>query len=434
MHKRLVKSALSKSGSVTNDSFLTDSIALSLRQFHVSLLRAENEAQTSILKNLTRDNQDTTQKLENRYTRAGNDRQFQFTIRRIVHSAPKAQIAGAIDARSLAADSSTIAGQLIRPAYHSQGASGSGVSYRGAIRGNTDAIQGNRGSFQGDRGSFRGDRGAFRDSMGSFQANRNAVRGNIGTIGGIRGGFRGRGNRGEAGESRSRYRGNEGKGQNRKKSELPRVTVGEDGEWMINEPEPEEMIYLSELSEKKKAKKIEYEPCEVSFEALTGSGPALAVGQWGMREVFEERLNRLSPASSEDDGIRRHEMAKELSRGGFVRFRDDEEKNDIIALAQATAERGAKLSEAKGEIVKTTNTDFEPLDENERAQMVADMLKGDYQLTNHGAKEGVLQGLLRNIGRNETYYPKDSNSLAAKVKSMLLDQTRQSRNTNTAGA
>ena len=166
---------------------------------------------------------------------------------------------------------------------------------------------------------------------------------------------------------------------------------------------------------------------EVSTEALTGGGPALLVGEWGMSEVVEETLNRLAPAGLKNDGVRREEeLATKLLRGEFIRFKDDEEKSTVLGMAHRATERGAELrSEEKGEIVEATSPEFEPLEEGSRSQMVDKMLKGAYELAGRREEDGVLQHLLRHTSRNESYYPENGSSLAAKVKSMLQTQTNR---------
>lgn len=263
----------------------------------------------------------------------------------------------------------------------------------------------------GLRGGFRGGSGVGVRG-GGFRGGRGA-RG--GAVGRGRGGLRGRGRGGP-----KRSRGNTGPGE---------------GGFTVEtiEKTPEEIVYMTEKTLREKAVPIPYDLVDVSKEALVGKGPAVIVGQWGMSELVEDTLNRMAPVGLNDAGVRRQDLARELLRGSVVRFKDEEEKNGVLSMAESIATKDAELkSEKKGELIESKFAGFEPFSEDWKFRFSAKMLKGEYDLTGNTGKEGDPQDLLRNTRRNETYLPKDGDSLAARVRSLLAAPSNRPRVKKTA--
>ena len=224
---------------------------------------------------------------------------------------------------------------------------------------------------------------------------------------------------------RGRGRGN-AKGPMRSRG---RIGAGEGGltdETIENTPE--EIAYMTEKTQREKPVPIPCDPADISTDALVGGGPAVIVGQWGMSELVEERLNRMAPAGLNDAGIRRQDLARELLRGSVVRFKDEEEKDSVLAMAESIATKEAELkSEAKGELIESEFAGFEPFGEDWKVRFSANTLKGEYELLGNIGKEGDPQDLVRNTRRNETYLPKDGDSLAARVRSLLAAPSNRPR-------
>ena len=253
---------------------------------------------------------------------------------------------------------------------------------------------------------------------------------------GIRGG-RSRGGKGVRGGAIGRGRGGARGGRDNEKGPRRSRNKAEHGGDSITaetiKNTPQETRYLTEKAQREMAVPIPYNPADISPEALVGGGPAVIVGQWGMSEVVEERLNRLAPTGLTDAGTRRQDLARELLRGNVVRFKDEEEKNDVLAMAESIAIKEAELkSEEKGELIESKFEGFEPFDDEWKVRLLTNMLKGEYRLAEEAAKEGDPPDLVRNTIRNETYLPKNEASLAAKVRSLVGVQSNRPRVKKTA--
>ncbi|KAL9116305.1 MAG: hypothetical protein Q9187_007172 [Circinaria calcarea] len=196
---------------------------------------------------------------------------------------------------------------------------------------------------------------------------------------------------------------------------------------------PQETLYLTEKTQRERAVPIPYDPADISPEDLVGGGPTVIVGQWGMNEVVEERLNKLAPTGLNDAGTRRQDLARELLRGNVVRFKDEEEKNGVLAMAESIATKEAEeKSEEKGKLIESNFEGFEPFDDEWNVRLLSNMLKGEYRLAEETNKEGDPPDLVRNTRRNETYLPKNEASLAAKVRSLVAAQSNRPRVKKTA--
>lgn len=167
--------------------------------------------------------------------------------------------------------------------------------------------------------------------------------------------------------------------------------------------------YLDELREQKRPKAVAYLPAEVNAQTLSGNGPAIPLGGWGMNEIVEEWVSRIAKR-----GERRREdlvmMAEKWNNGSNVDFGGDRERKKQILDA---AEHGVKdNSEEEQEAIA------EKLRERFGRDLAEKVFKGEYVFG--GTKEGgVLNSLARQTTRNASFLPRDEESLAAKVKSLL---------------
>ncbi|KAI9880146.1 MAG: hypothetical protein M1830_005175 [Pleopsidium flavum] len=372
MYKWQVHSAIGRGRPLPTDfSRLADGIAGSLRQFHISSTRAEDEGQHRAANNppSTRGSKrlaETTREIQNLYT--GGKSSAATTASR---SIPQ----GAVDARSLA----------VKP----EGAPL--ISYQ-----TSDVV-------------FRG---------------RGGLRGGLGLRG--RGGFRGRGRGGRGG------RGGGERGDRQKRKGGRGGGEGTGGK-MEFEYTPDESKYMKEKAEKERGSRVPFQPLEVTQDRLRGDGPAVVVGEFGMANIVEEKLDWLAerPIGSYR---RTDELARRLLSGEFVRFESDAEKDAVVKRAETLAvEEGIRLSERKGEVVQPKEAGFEPITEEDRNLLVERLLKGSHEAPGSPPPEdGVLKELLRVTHRNETYLPRDASSLLGKVRGLLPAQT--SRASRPAGA
>lgn len=198
------------------------------------------------------------------------------------------------------------------------------------------------------------------------------------------------------------------------------MTYGDDGiEYHGKDLDPEIKEYLDDQKEESKPKAVAYQPAEITLETLSGNGPAMPLGGWGMNEVVEDWVNRIAKK-----GEKTHEdlamMAQKWSKGETVDFgRDQEIKKRMLDVVEhgirdmSEEEVGAVAEKLRG----TFEKDF--------AEKVLD---GTYVFEGR-KEEGVLGSLARQTTRNSSFLPEDGKSLAAKVKSLLpaesLDGTQK---------
>jgi len=163
------------------------------------------------------------------------------------------------------------------------------------------------------------------------------------------------------------------------------------------------------VRERKRPKAVAYQPAEVTAQTLSGNGPAIPLGGWGMNEIVEEWVGRIGK-----EGERRRDdlalMAEKCNHGSTVDFGGDQETKKQVLDA---AEHGVKdMSEEEQGVVA------EKLRETFGKVFAERVFKGEYVF--EGRKEGgVLDSLARQTTRNASFLPRDGESLAAKVKSLL---------------
>ncbi len=196
---------------------------------------------------------------------------------------------------------------------------------------------------------------------------------------------------------------------------------------------PEELKYMEEKAVKERGTPVLFQLPEVTRDALRGDGPAVVVGEFGMAEVVEEKLQWLAerPAGSY---ARTVELARRLLSGEFIRFEGEPERDAVVKKAEMlVVEEATRLSERKGEVVEPKEAGFEPIAEEDRNLLVEKLLKGNYEIPGSPRQEeGLLKELLRVTNKNETYLPRDGSSLLGKVRGLLPAQT--SRASRPAGA
>ncbi|KAA6415287.1 MAG: hypothetical protein FRX48_00002 [Lasallia pustulata] len=388
MHKWHVSAALGRGRPLSDIVNVTDSIALSLRQFHISALRAQDEqpssSQPSPLSPRRERLQNTTQEIQNLYNRSAARSRYapyrppsnlSHRSIKLDASAPPGP-AAAIDARALASRPTSAPRPL-----------GAAPALRGRSR------VGN--SVRGGRAGGRGGR-----SGGSGRSARE-----------------GRGGRAREEREPRRKRGNDGEAARRDDN-------------AVEYTEAEEK-YLIDKEREAIGRDVPYQVRDVSQESLVAKGPAVLMGEYGMAEMVEERLRLVARKSMMEGMAGRKDVIRRVLAGEFVRFENEQEKEEVLAEVERIGKRGAELrSEEKGEIVEPRATDFAVLEEAERKALVAALLKGEYTVEEEGA-EGLLGHLMRSTSKNETYLPKDGKVLLEKVRT-LLPAAQKSRPAATA--
>jgi len=155
----------------------------------------------------------------------------------------------------------------------------------------------------------------------------------------------------------------------------------------------------------------EYEPpAEISLESLTGYGPRLSVGKFGMVEVVGDRV-RGAVGKLERERERREVLSKAWTEGENYKYRSKDEREAVEHLVQK-AQRGpqGEGEEDKGDLLTS----------EQRDQLVERLFRGSYTI---GGKEGGAFGeLRRKLDVNGSYLPKDGEKLVKKVRALMPGQ------------
>jgi len=160
---------------------------------------------------------------------------------------------------------------------------------------------------------------------------------------------------------------------------------------------------------------------DVSRAALTGQGPALALGPWGMSEVVEERLDKITGNGLIENARRLQELVRNLRNGEYIRFRSDAEKDATLALARTVSEMEADTAtDETGEIVNPAKAGFTAVSEETREKLMRRLLEGGYKMGE--GEEGFVRELLLKLRRNETIRTKQEGAMARKIRSLLPSQ------------
>ena len=164
-----------------------------------------------------------------------------------------------------------------------------------------------------------------------------------------------------------------------------------------------------------------FEVADVSRDALTGQGPAVPLGTWGMSEVVEERLEDITGDKLIENGMRLQELVRKLRNGDYIRFRSDAEKDATLALARTVSEQEADLAtDETGQIVNPGKTTFTPVNEETREKLMRGLLEGGYKMAE--GDEGFVRELLVKLRRNETIGVRQEGAMARKIRSLLPSQ------------
>ncbi|MCJ1320268.1 hypothetical protein MMC15_005606 [Xylographa vitiligo] len=151
--------------------------------------------------------------------------------------------------------------------------------------------------------------------------------------------------------------------------------------------------------------------------ALVGKGPSLALGEWGMSEIVEAKLEQATRDSLIDDEIRPQVLAQRVVNGAWVRFRDDEERDSVAGLAKSRAEQNAVLkSERKGEVVEPFDTTFQTLEPEQTEEITRQLLMGSYD---NGGLPATLKDIEYRLRKSGPVSQQQKDSLIQKVRSML---------------
>lgn len=164
----------------------------------------------------------------------------------------------------------------------------------------------------------------------------------------------------------------------------------------------EEQAYYREKKDAK-VKKLEiYRPAEVTLETLSGMGPRLVLGRWGMEECVVDWVEGAGKERGRREG---------RALGALLGDRVESGKEEKDKRRIESTEGDKQTQEVSGKVVEMLRKGFE-------GRLAERVFKGEYVFEGRD-ENGVLDTLRRQAVRNATYHPKDGASLTEKVRSML---------------
>lgn len=129
-------------------------------------------------------------------------------------------------------------------------------------------------------------------------------------------------------------------------------------------------------------------------------GPATASDEWGMSEMFGERLL----------------LARKLLDREFIQWDSKEQKADVMAVAEKL-KAYRKTNPTEGDKANTTMASGKG---DQQAQaLMQKLFGGNYDKFKRLGEKDVLGHVERYVHRNDSYYPDDEKSLLETVRSIL---------------
>lgn len=164
----------------------------------------------------------------------------------------------------------------------------------------------------------------------------------------------------------------------------------------------EEKQYLEEKKKKESPQMLPFEPVDVNRQTFSGSGPAIAMGEWGMNEALRERLL----------------LAKKHLVGESIQWDSKEQKAEVMTLVEKL--RVVKRTEPAGKKEAEDGKVSPPSDSDLHTEALMQKLFGGiYGKFRPLGQKDVLGHVERYVHRNESYFPDDEISLLDKVRRIL---------------
>jgi len=190
----------------------------------------------------------------------------------------------------------------------------------------------------------------------------------------------------------------------------------------------EEAYYLAK-QEQEKPKPVRYNPEGYDIEKLKQTWPSLPIGGTANVGSILEKLTWMGNrfVSGYDSP---QELAKRIYEGKRVLFTGEEEKNQVMELANEMAvELAKKFPERKGQIVQPEDISFEVISEEDRKILLGKLVSGKCPKL-EAAKLGaspLIADVVRNLRNNETYQTVESAQFMEKLIGSLPSATTSSR-------
>ncbi|EON64228.1 hypothetical protein W97_03458 [Coniosporium apollinis CBS 100218] len=388
---------------------LTDGIAASLRQFHVSSTRCDEERHRKPVDSTESEDRSPSDRAGVRYT----SKNFSLAAKKQLSRAASSEIQGLPINRPTKTPSTP--GRSPRA-----GSDGPSIDLRGMNAGKAPNATISRVlSSPIRRGNLVGgtqlrlsrDQGQGRTSTGvrvaqSIPDGRADRRPPVG-----RGGTRGRAARGGA-------RGGRRGGAARRGAAGGEFDVEEDDksdDRDLSKAWPDGLLkVVLEEYEQSRPKEVQFNPSIANKEELLGLGGATAATPAGAQDLLEERFRLLADRKDMTAFSARHRLAGRLLSGKLVRFRDAEEKEAVLSMANEMAKHGPAID--------ITFAPLADLDPTVRDPLVGSLVGGAYELSDvsGGNKEArTMASVAQHLDKNGTYLGKDRDRLMNVVRGLL---------------
>lgn len=164
-----------------------------------------------------------------------------------------------------------------------------------------------------------------------------------------------------------------------------------------------EQEWVNERAQEKETKPLVYQPSGESKEGLDGLGPGWVSGEWGMRQMLDERVG----------------LAARVLDGEFIQWDSKEQKADVFALVEQL--KGIDDDETK----EGSGSSHEP--DVKTQALMQKLFGGSYALARPQKANDVLGHVARQTVLNESYFPDDGKSLLDKVQSLVVAQQSAGR-------
>ncbi|KAF3482041.1 uncharacterized protein GIQ15_04800 [Arthroderma uncinatum] len=164
--------------------------------------------------------------------------------------------------------------------------------------------------------------------------------------------------------------------------------------------------YQKEMKEKQKRKPVRYNPEPYTVEKLKETWPALAIDGLTNTSTIREKLSwfgdkYVGAVDLPDD------LAKRFYKGERVLFSSETEKAETMEIVKKMAEEHAgRLTERKGEPTEAPSIEFENVNEKEKSDMIASLIRGEYEdpAKVDSQMAPFLTNVMKTLADNHTYH------------------------------
>ena len=154
------------------------------------------------------------------------------------------------------------------------------------------------------------------------------------------------------------------------------------------------------------------------MEELRLDWPATAIDGTGLAESAQQKLEYLAKRLPHGY-LNPQEIAERFHKGQMVHFESEQERREVLAIAAELAKsRADMLAKRKGEPIPPEDMGFANVSAEEKRQLGAKMVKGDYPAL-QTQKLPFLNHVTTLLRNNGTYHDVETSKFMDKVQSLL---------------